>query len=93
MATAKARHILVASEKECQTLIDKIDKGEDFAVLAKKHSKCPSGAEGGDLGQFGPGQMVPEFDKVVFSGEVGKPLGPVQTQFGFHVVEVTERKN
>lgn len=92
MATAKARHILVETEAECSKLIQQIEDGGDFAALAKKHSKCPSGSRGGELGQFGRGQMVPEFDKVVFEGEVGKPLGPVRTQFGYHVVEVTERK-
>lgn len=93
MATAKARHILVETESQCNELIQQIEQGGDFAALAKEHSKCPSGAQGGELGQFGRGQMVPEFDKVVFEGEVGKALGPVQTQFGYHVVEVTERND
>ncbi|MEK9827213.1 MAG: peptidylprolyl isomerase, partial [Rhodospirillales bacterium] len=67
MASAKARHILVDSEELCQELKDKIANGEDFAKLAQQHSSCPSGRSGGDLGSFGPGQMVPEFDRVVFS--------------------------
>ena len=91
MTTATARHILVETEAQCQDLIDKIGNGEDFADLARQHSKCPSGKSGGDLGSFGRGMMVPEFDKVVFEGEVGKALGPVKTQFGYHVVEVTSR--
>jgi peptidyl-prolyl cis-trans isomerase C len=91
MTTASARHILVETETECQNLIDQIEEGADFAQLAAAHSKCPSGQRGGELGTFGRGQMVPEFDKVVFEGEIGKPLGPVKTQFGYHVVEVTER--
>lgn len=91
MTSARARHILVDKEAFCQELIDQINAGADFAALAKQHSKCPSGRQGGDLGQFGPGQMVPEFDKVVFSEEVGKPHGPVKTDFGFHVVEITSR--
>ena len=91
MATAQARHILVDTEAKCQELIDKIKAGEDFADLAREHSSCPSGASGGDLGSFGPGQMVPEFDQVVFNEEVGVPHGPVVTQFGYHVVEVTSR--
>ncbi|MGD1976601.1 MAG: peptidylprolyl isomerase [Gammaproteobacteria bacterium] len=91
MTTASARHILVETESECQNLIDQIQGGADFAKLAAAHSKCPSGQRGGELGTFGRGQMVPEFDKVVFEGELGKPLGPVKTQFGYHVVEVTER--
>lgn len=91
MARAKARHILVLSQAECESLKEQIEGGADFAEMAKKHSKCPSGAKGGALGEFGPGDMVPEFDKVVFSGEVGKVLGPVKTQFGYHLVEVTSR--
>jgi len=91
MTTASARHILVETEAECQDLIDQIQDGADFAQLAASHSKCPSGRRGGELGTFGRGQMVPEFDKAVFEGEIGKPLGPVKTQFGYHVVEVTSR--
>ena len=60
-------------------------------AMAREHSQCPSGAQGGDLGTFGPGQMVPEFDTVVFSGDVGVVHGPVQTQFGYHLIEITER--
>ncbi|HID36061.1 MAG TPA: peptidylprolyl isomerase, partial [Ghiorsea sp.] len=56
-----------------------------------KYSSCPSKAQGGDLGEFGPGQMVPEFDKVVFSADIGSIEGPVQTQFGYHLLEVTAR--
>ncbi len=91
MARASARHILVPTEEECNNLKTRIEGGEDFAAVAKEHSGCPSGQNGGELGSFGPGQMVREFDEVVFSGEVGKVLGPVQTQFGFHLIEVTER--
>ncbi|MCG8615491.1 MAG: peptidylprolyl isomerase [Desulfobacterales bacterium] len=91
MARASARHILVDSEDFCKELIEKINNGADFEELAKAHSKCPSGARGGDLGQFGPGQMVPEFDTVVFNESVGVAHGPVKTDFGFHIVEITER--
>lgn len=91
MATATARHILVATEDECNELKTQIEDGADFADLAKQHSTCPSGAQGGDLGSFGPGMMVPEFDKVVFSAPVETVQGPVQTQFGFHLLEVTSR--
>lgn len=93
MATAKARHILVASEADCENLKKEIEGGLSFAVAAEKHSKCPSGKSGGDLGQFSPGQMVKEFDEVVFSAEVGKVHGPVQTQFGYHLIEITERND
>jgi len=89
---ASARHLLVSSEALCQELKDKIDSGElSFEEAAKSHSTCPSGADGGNLGSFGQGQMVPEFDKVVFNDEVGVVHGPVQTQFGYHLLEITER--
>lgn len=91
MAKASARHILVPSEVDCNTLKNLIEAGEDFAEIAKQHSKCPSGKQGGGLGEFSPGQMVREFDEVVFSGEVGKVLGPVKTQFGYHLIEITNR--
>ncbi len=91
MAQATARHILVDSESQCEELKTKIAGGEDFADLAREHSSCPSSAKGGDLGSFGPGQMVPEFDKVVFSAEVNEVQGPVKTQFGYHLLEVTSR--
>ncbi len=91
MARASARHILVPSEEDCNTLKKLIENGDDFAEIAKTHSKCPSGQQGGALGEFSPGQMVREFDEVVFSGELGKVLGPVKTQFGYHLIEITDR--
>ena len=91
MSKACARHILVATEEACLALKNQIEAGADFAVCARDHSSCPSGRQGGALGEFGPGQMVREFDEVVFSGEVGKVLGPVKTQFGYHLIEVTSR--
>jgi len=91
MATATARHILVDTEEQCQKLKDDIEGGADFADLAKKHSSCPSGQSGGELGEFGPGMMVKEFDEVVFSADVNTVQGPVKTQFGYHLLEVTSR--
>jgi peptidyl-prolyl cis-trans isomerase C len=91
MARAAARHILVETKDACEKIKAKIDAGADFAKMAKEHSQCPSGEQGGDLGEFGPGEMVPEFDSVVFSGEVGKVHGPIKTQFGYHLVEITSR--
>ena len=91
MSKASARHILVASEQECLDLMKRIEEGEDFGALAASHSSCPSGKQGGALGSFGPGQMVPEFDKAVFGGDVGVVQGPVKTDFGYHLLEVTER--
>jgi peptidyl-prolyl cis-trans isomerase C len=94
MATASARHILVADEAVCNELKTKINSGEiTFEQAAQENSTCPSGASGGALGTFGQGQMVPEFDKVVFNDEVGVVHGPVQTQFGYHLLEITERSN
>ena len=87
MAEASARHILVESEALCEELKVKIAGGEDFAEIAKAHSTCPSGKSGGDLGTFGPGQMVKEFDEVVFSAALNTVQGPVQTQFGYHLLE------
>ena len=91
MPRARARHILVPLEADCTTLKNLIEAGSDFAEVARQHSKCPSGQQGGDLGEFGPGQMVKEFDEVVFSGEIGTVLGPVKTQFGYHLIEITSR--
>jgi peptidyl-prolyl cis-trans isomerase C len=93
MTQAAARHILVSTEAECNTLKQQILDGADFAELAKQHSTCPSGRQGGALGTFSPGQMVKEFDQVVFSADIGKVQGPVKTQFGYHLVEVTMRTN
>ena len=91
MTKATARHILVDTEEQCQTIKSDIEGGVDFAVLAAQHSSCPSGQRGGDLGEFSPGMMVPEFDKVVFSADVNTVQGPVKTQFGYHLLEVTSR--
>ena len=91
MATATARHILVEAQDECENIKTEIENGADFAALAKQHSKCPSGQQGGDLGEFTSGQMVKEFDQVVFGEELGKVHGPIQTQFGFHLIEITSR--
>lgn len=91
MRKATARHILVADQATCNDLKARIEGGEDFAQVAKQYSECPSGQQGGDLGEFSPGMMVKEFDTVVFSADVGKVHGPVQTQFGYHLIEITRR--
>ena len=92
MTVATARHILVDTEEQCQQLKERIENGEDFAEIARAHSSCPSKAQGGDLGKFGPGMMVKEFDEVVFSADVNTLQGPVKTQFGYHLLEVTSRE-
>ncbi|MFA5215551.1 peptidylprolyl isomerase [Sulfuricurvum sp.] len=91
MAWATARHILVKTEAECNTLKQEIENGASFAEVAADHSQCPSGRKGGDLGKFSPGQMVKEFDSAVFNGDVGVLYGPIKTQFGYHLLEVTSR--
>lgn len=91
MPQATARHILVDTEEKANLLKKEIEGGADFAAVASKHSTCPSGRRGGELGSFGPGQMVKEFDQVVFSADVGKVHGPVKTQFGYHLIEITQR--
>ena len=93
MAKATARHILVDSEEVCLELKKEIEQGTDFANVAKESSSCPSSAQGGDLGEFVPGMMVPEFDKVVFSAPINTVQGPVKTQFGYHLLEVTSRED
>lgn len=91
MTKASARHILVPTEEKCAELKAKIEGGAAFQDLAKEHSTCPSGSNGGALGEFAPGQMVKEFDTVVFNEAVGEVHGPVKTQFGYHLIEITER--
>jgi peptidyl-prolyl cis-trans isomerase C len=92
MATASARHILVPSAEQAEQIKLQIAEGADFADMARQHSTCPSASNGGELGQFSPGQMVKEFNDVCFNEEVGVVHGPVQTQFGYHLIEVTDRK-
>lgn len=93
MSSAEARHILVDSEATCQQLKDDIAGGQAFEDVAQAHSSCPSKQNGGALGKFGPGQMVPEFDRVVFNEAVNVVHGPIQTQFGWHLVEITNRED
>jgi len=91
MAKAKARHILVSDEEKCEKLKKQIESGEDFTKVAALYSECPSGKDGGDLGEFGPGQMVDEFDEIVFHKDLGKVHGPVKTEFGYHLIEIISR--
>ena len=93
MSRASARHILVATEDACNQLKTEIEGGLDFAEAARQHSTCPPGRNGGDLGEFGRGMMVPEFDAVVFSAPINEVQGPVKTQFGYHLLEVTQRQD
>ncbi|MDX8516243.1 peptidylprolyl isomerase [Mesorhizobium captivum] len=89
-----ARHILVKTKEEAEAIIKQLDGGADFQKLANEHTSDPSGkSSGGDLGWFGPGQMVPEFDKAAFALDVGKySKEPVQSQFGWHVIKVEDKR-
>lgn len=87
-----AKHVLVETEESANDIAKEIADGLSFEEAAKKYSTCPSKERGGDLGYFSKGQMVPEFEKAAFEGEVGKVIGPVQTQFGYHLILVEDKK-
>jgi len=94
MSLASARHILVEEEALCNQLKSQIREGSlSFEDAASQYSLCPSGDNGGELGTFGKGQMVQEFEDVVFSEDVNKICGPVKTDFGYHLIEVTSRQD
>ena len=88
----RASHILVKTEDQANDILKRINGGEDFTDVAKRFSKCPSGSKGGDLGWFGKGMMVPEFEKAAFETAEGNIVGPVKTQFGYHIIKVTGSK-
>lgn len=85
----RASHILVETEQQAQSLMEQVKNGANFADLARQHSRCPSGKQGGDLGAFMRGQMVPEFEQAAFDNPVGALVGPVRTQFGYHLIQRT----
>ncbi len=87
MSRIRARHILVEQEFEVQDLVQKLAQGEKFMDLAQKFSRCPSGQQGGDLGEFGRGQMVAPFEEAAFALGVDETSGPVRTQFGYHLIQ------
>ena len=91
MATASALHILVKTEKQALDILKQLNSGKDFGSLAKRHSICPSGKRGGDLGEFRRGQMVKAFDDVVFKKPVLEVHGPVKTRFGYHIIKTLYR--
>lgn len=88
----RASHILVSSLDLAKKIKKELKDGKEFQVLAKKYSTCPSSANGGDLGYFGKGQMVKEFENAAFSLKVGEISEPVKTQFGYHLILVTDKK-
>ena len=91
MPVACARHILVKTKSEAEKLKQSLAQGADFGELAKKHSTCSSAKQGGNLGEFRPGEMVKAFDNVVFKKPILTVHGPIKTQFGFHLIETIYR--
>lgn len=91
MARAHALHILVKTREDAEELKKQLAAGKKFGDLARQHSLCPSGKKGGDLGEFGRGQMVPAFDKVVFGKPTLEVHGPVKTKFGWHLIKTLSR--
>ncbi len=89
---AAALHILVKTEEKALDILAKLEKGAKFDQLARRFSTCPSGRNGGNLGEFARGAMVGPFDKAVFSCPLLKPWGPVKTRFGYHVIKVLYRR-
>lgn len=90
--TVVAKHILTDSEEQAKQIIEEIENGKSFEDAATEHSKCPSKAQGGNLGEFGRGRMVPEFEEAAFELEVGVISEPVKSQFGFHIIKVEDKK-
>lgn len=91
--TASAKHILVDTLEQMEEIKSEIDKGMAFEEAAKKYSKCPSSAQGGNLGSFTRGRMVPEFEKAAFELEIGEISEPVKTQFGYHLIQLDEKSS
>lgn len=90
----RASHILVKTEEEVNDLVAKLKDGADFAELAQECSLCPSGKQGGDLGFFGKGMMVKPFEDAAFAlEEIGQVSDPVETQFGWHLIQLTGKKD
>ena len=87
---AQAQHILVRTEEESNNLKDKITV-ENFTEMAKKHSDCGSSSRGGDLGLFGPGQMLPEFDNAIWRSPINEVIGPVKTVCGYHYILINSK--
>lgn len=91
-ARYKVSHILVSSEQQAEEVLNRLDKGEDFAAIAKEVSIDPSRTNGGDLGYFTEGQMIPDFESACFRLDVGQTSGIVKTQFGHHIIRLTDKK-
>nr|WP_040459121.1 peptidylprolyl isomerase [Gayadomonas joobiniege] len=85
---ASAQHILTRNPERIKKAQQELEKGADFALLAKRYSNCPTAKKGGDLGEFKRGVMVKSFDAAVFSAKPGQIVGPVKTKFGYHLIKV-----
>jgi peptidyl-prolyl cis-trans isomerase C len=92
VSNVKASHILVEKHSQALKVLEELGAGKDFKELARKHSTCPSRKKGGDLGFFGRGRMVKEFERAAFALKVGEVSGPVKTQFGYHIIKKTGEK-
>jgi len=85
-----ASHILVKTEQEAWAILTYLKQGKSFEELAKERSLCPSGKKGGNLGWFTRGQMVKEFENASFSGKKGEIIGPIKTEFGWHLIKIID---
>ncbi len=92
MKQVKASHILVKKRSQAEKILEELKKGASFAKLAQKYSECPSKKQGGDLGWFGRGKMVPEFEKAAFSLKKGELSDIVKTQFGYHIIKMNDTR-
>lgn len=90
-ASVRAKHILIDNEDKAKEIKEKINNGLSFEEAAREFSTCPSNSQGGDLGTFTRGKMVPEFENAAFELEVGQISEPVKTQFGYHLIKVDEK--
>lgn len=92
MKQVKASHILVKKRSQAEKILEELKKGASFAKLAQKYSECPSKKQGGDLGWFGRGKMVPGFEKAAFSLKKGELSDIVKTQFGYHIIKMNDTR-
>ncbi len=88
----RASHILVKTENDAKVILERLKKGESFANIAMEKSTCPSAKKGGDLGYFGRGRMVRAFENAAFALEKGQVSQPIKTEFGWHLIRVTDKK-
>jgi peptidyl-prolyl cis-trans isomerase C len=89
LSKIRASHILTEKQSQALKVLEELKSGIDFSQLAKKYSQCPSGKKGGDLGQFGRGQMVRDFEQAAFALKIGEISQPIKTKFGYHVIKRT----